>query len=92
MKRKKIIRCKEKEVVLVKKDFGMAAEWFKKATENGSGAAANALANLYFNGSGSPKDPKQGHHYLNLAVKFGDPNGVPALVNYYLRTTFIKTV
>ncbi|CAL8135837.1 unnamed protein product [Orchesella dallaii] len=60
---------KEKELVLVKKDFGMAAEWFKKAAENGSGEAANALANLYFSGSGSPKDPKQGHHYLNLAVK-----------------------
>ncbi|CAL8130767.1 unnamed protein product [Orchesella dallaii] len=76
---------KEKDLVLVKKDLGMAAEWFKKAAENGSGAAANALANLYFSGSGSPKDPKQGHHYLNLAVKLGDPNGAAALINYYLR-------
>ncbi|CAL8076618.1 unnamed protein product [Orchesella dallaii] len=30
-------------------------------------------------------DPKQGHHYLNLAVKLGDPHGAAALINYYLR-------
>jgi len=56
----------------VVKDYGKAAEWFRKAADQGHATGQWYIAVLHFNGHGLPKDEKQAMHWSRKAAENGN--------------------
>ncbi|CAL8071789.1 unnamed protein product [Orchesella dallaii] len=70
--------------LFVEKDNYMAANWYRKAAENGDPFAACNLARLYADGNGVAEDEKMAELYWYKAVAFGDSYAAVSLVQHYL--------
>ncbi len=57
----------------IAKDYGKAAEWFRKAADQGHAAGQRYMAQLYFNGHGLPRDEKLAILWDRKAAENGDP-------------------
>lgn len=54
------------------KDAGKAAEWYKKAADQGDAAAAARLGSMYWIGEGVPRDPEQAAKWYALGASKGN--------------------
>jgi TPR repeat protein len=54
------------------KDAGMAAEWYRKAAEQGDAAAAARLGSMYWIGEGVPRDPERAAKWYALGASRGN--------------------
>jgi TPR repeat protein len=58
----------------VPQDYAEAANWYRKAAEQGLSTAQTNLGNLYSGGRGVPLDRVHAYMWLSLAAARGDPN------------------
>ena len=63
----------------VEQDLGKAADWYRKAAEQGFVDAQANLGLMYFHGQGLKKDHQAAAHWLNLAVANGDTESADIL-------------
>jgi serine/threonine protein kinase/TPR repeat protein len=56
---------------LLKTEPETAAKWFAEAADKGEPEAMFALGNMYFNGTGVPKQPAEASHWFTLASDKG---------------------
>ncbi|CAL8124880.1 unnamed protein product [Orchesella dallaii] len=68
----------------VEQDYEKAAEWFKKASENGVAESATCLGYLYRDGKGVPQDEKWAMVYWEDGLMLGDPKAAKALMHHYI--------
>jgi TPR repeat protein len=62
----------------VARDFQMAAQWYRRAAEQGHAAAQNNLAHLYLNGEGVARDPREAQKWFERATRQANPSpGTP---------------
>jgi TPR repeat protein len=54
------------------KDAGKAAEWYRKAAEQGDAPAAARLGSMYWIGDGVPRDPEQAAKWYALGASKGN--------------------
>ena len=64
-------------------DFAKAAEWYRKAADQGIVEAEYNLGVLYSNGQGVPKDQTEATHWFLKAVQQGDNNAANSLGDIY---------
>ena len=57
----------------VTQDYGKAAEWFRKAAEEGFAPGQESVAWMYFTGTGVPRDFAIAAHWLNVAAHTSYP-------------------
>jgi hypothetical protein len=62
----------------VPRDYPMAAEWLRKAAEQGHAIAQFNLGEVYANGHGVPKDLTEAHAWYQVAVATGSKDAVKA--------------
>ena len=55
------------------KDAVKAAEWYRKAAEQGDAPAAARLGSMYWMGDGVPRDPEQAARWYALGASKGNP-------------------
>ena len=60
---------------IVKKDYETALEWYRKASNEGSGYAAYQLAKLYEKGHGATRDLKTAASFYQLSAERGNAKG-----------------
>ena len=56
----------------VERDYHMAVNWYQKAVSSGSRQAAYHLANLYYQGLGTPRDVAVAYQLMESAANQGD--------------------
>ncbi|HNQ73670.1 MAG TPA: tetratricopeptide repeat protein [Verrucomicrobiota bacterium] len=71
----------------VKRDYKLAAEYYRKAAEQGNAAAQTSLGQLYEAGRGVPGDPKEAAEWTLKAAEQGYARGQYALAVYYMTGT-----
>jgi len=63
----------------VAKDYGQAAQWYRKAAEQGFANAQTDLALMYLDGLGVPKDQNEARKWLHLAAAQGNGQALNVL-------------
>ncbi|KAJ3317286.1 hypothetical protein HDV06_001806 [Boothiomyces sp. JEL0866] len=66
------------------KDFCIASDWYKKASDNGFHAAAHNLGLLYWEGKGVQRDLFKAEQYLSLGAYRGNSRAMISLANFLL--------
>ena len=59
----------------VQQDYAEAAQWYRKAADQGHSAAQCRLGEMYYEGQGALQDNIQAHMWFNLAAAGGEAKG-----------------
>jgi len=73
------------------RDMAQAAEWYRKAAEQGDATAQASLGVLYSIGQGVPRDDIEAYFWLDLAASVKGPNQEKYAANRQLVGTHITT-
>ena len=65
-------------------NYAEAANWYRRAAEAGSTAAARALGSLYLTGAGVAQDNEESARWLRVSAEAGDPASQVDLANLVL--------
>jgi uncharacterized protein len=69
----------------VKRDYAKAAEWYRRAADNGDREAMFALAMQYLSGrGGTPSNRQEGARWLASSAKLGEPKAAYNLALLYI--------
>jgi uncharacterized protein len=73
------------------RDMVQAAEWYRKAAEQGDATAQGTLGTLYFMGQGVAQNYLEAYYWLDLAAAVNGPKQAQYMANRQMVGTHITT-